>query len=125
MNCHSTRALLDLHAEGRLTPGKTSAVGRHLESCAACRAVAAPVAAPAGERPAPAGLKARLLAAAKDASARTPAPAPARALSLFPRDAAAVAFAAAALTVIALGLGWKGAPSQSYDAGDELAGGIR
>ncbi|MCM2303600.1 MAG: zf-HC2 domain-containing protein [Elusimicrobia bacterium] len=122
MNCHATRAVLDLHAEGRLTPRREKAVAAHLDSCAECRSSAAPAAAPLG---APAGdFKSRLAAALK-AERRTPAPsrAPAPALNLWPRDLSGVAVAAAALALIAAVIGWSGAPSQQYDGGDELAAG--
>ncbi len=123
MNCHATRAVLDLHAEGRLTSGRAKAVSAHLEGCAACRALAVPAPAAAPGKAATSAFKAKLAAVVK---AERPAPAePARALSLFPRDAAAVAFATAAVAVIALGLGWNGVPNQNYDGGDELAGRIR
>ena len=50
MNCHATRAVLDLHAEGRLTLRREKAVASHLASCAGCRAELPPAAAPAKER---------------------------------------------------------------------------
>lgn len=122
MNCHATRAVLDLRAEGRLTPPRAAAVDVHLASCAACRAASAasPATAPAPGKAAPVSFKARLSAAMKT---RLPAaPAPAAPLTLLPRDAAGVAWAAAALVLVALAAGWNGAPTQSFDAGDELAG---
>ncbi|MCR4296838.1 MAG: zf-HC2 domain-containing protein [Elusimicrobia bacterium] len=120
MNCHATRAVLDLHAEGRLTPRREKSVAKHLASCADCRGLTAPAAAAA--RPAP-DFKTRLAAAMKDGrNAPKPLPAPAP-LNLWPRDLSGVAVAAAALAVIALGIGWSGAPSQQYDRGDELASG--
>ena len=119
MNCHATRAVLDLHAEGRLTPPREAAVAAHLASCSACRGAGEAAPAPASRRPAPSALKAKLLAAAK---AERPSSSPAPALALFPRDAAGVAWAAAALLLVALAVGWNGAPTQSFDAGDELAG---
>lgn len=123
MNCHATRAVLDLHVEGRLTSARATAVALHLEGCADCRVFAAPAPAVAPGKLATSAFKAKLAAAVK---AERPSPtAPARALSLFPRDATAIAFATAAVTMIALGLGWNGAPNQNYDAGDELAGRIR
>lgn len=121
MNCHATRAVLDLHAEGRLTSGRAAAVEGHLASCAACRALSAalPGAAAPGEA-APDTLKARLSAAMK-ASRGAPAET-GPSYSFFPRDAAGVAWAAAALTLVTLVAGWNGAPTQSFDAGDEIAG---
>lgn len=118
MNCHAARAVLDLHAEGRLRPGRAAAVAGHLSGCAACRSLASPPSATPSSS-APAALKARLLAAARSAP---PARGPQGGLSLLPRDAASVAAAALALGLIALGLGWNGAPNQSFEAGDELAG---
>lgn len=122
MNCHSTRAVLDLHGEGRLSPGRAAALEKHLAGCAACRALAAPAPVSVAAA-APAGLKARLLAAAKkETPVDEPRPKIGGTLSLLPRDAFSVAVAAAALGLIALGLGWNGAPNQSFTAGEELAG---
>lgn len=122
MNCHATRAVLDLRAEGRLTPRRARAVDAHLASCSDCRAqvspAASPVKAPAGD------FKARLSASLK-AERRTLEPRPAAKveLNLWPRDLSAVAAAAAALALIAAVIGWSGAPSQQFDRGDELAAG--
>lgn len=124
MNCHATRAVLDLHAEGRLTPRREQDVARHLASCAACRArTAAPAAAAVVRRP-PSDFKARLVASMK-AERGTPAtlsatPPP---LNLWPRDLSGVAVAAAALAVIALSIGWSGVPTQFGAEGPELASG--
>lgn len=122
MNCHATRAVLDLHAEGRLTPRRAKAVDAHLASCRECRARVSPAAAPTT---APAGdFKARLAASLKaERRAPAPRPAPAPALDLCPRDFSGVALAAAALALIAVVIGWSGAPSQQFDRGDELAAG--
>ncbi len=122
MNCHATRAVLDLHAEGRLTPRRATAAAEHLASCAACRALAAPAAAVV--RPPAPDFKARLAASLK-AERRTPQPppVPAPALDLWPRDLSGVAVAATALALIAAVIGWSGAPSQQFDRGDELAAG--
>jgi len=122
MNCHATRAVLDLHAEGRLTPRRARAVDAHLASCADCRAQS-PVAAKPAKGPA-GDFKARLAATLK-AGRNTPEPrSAARAeLSLWPRDLSAVAVAAAALALFAVAVGWSGAPSQQFDRGDELAAG--
>jgi predicted anti-sigma-YlaC factor YlaD len=122
MNCHAIRAVLDLHAEGRLTPRRAKAVDAHLSSCSDCRAQA-PVAAAAAKAPA-GDFKSRLAAAMKAerrASGKPSAPAPA--LSLWPRDMSGVAFATAALALIAVVIGWSGAPNQQFDRGDELASG--
>lgn len=122
MNCHATRAVLDLHAEGRLTPRRAESVDAHLASCAECRAQS-PVAAQPAKGPV-GDFKARLAAAMK-AGRKAPEarPAPAAALSLWPRDLSAVAVAAAALALFAVAVGWSGAPSQQFDKGDELAAG--
>lgn len=122
MNCHATRAVLDLHAEGRLTPRRAGAVAAHLSSCAACGAQAA---APAAAAKAPArGFKESLAAALKAGRAEAaPRPAPAPALNLWPRDLTGVAVAAFALALVAVVIGWSGAPSQQFDRGDELAAG--
>lgn len=120
MNCHSTRAILDLYAEQRLSPGRAAAAGRHLSGCAGCRALARPAEAEPA-RPAPSALKARLLSAAKKEAPAPAGPKIGGTLSLLPRDAFSIAVAAAALGLIALGLGWNGAPNQSFTP-DELAG---
>lgn len=117
MNCHSTRAVLDLHAEGRLTPKRAKAVDAHLAACAACRESARPAAAPAAAA-APKDFKSRLAASMKAAK-----PLPALELSLWPRDFSSVALAAAALFLIGAVIGWSGAPSQKDFGGDELAAG--
>ncbi len=122
MNCHATRAVLDLHAEGRLTPRREKAVAEHLGSCAECRSLsspaAAPVKAPSGDFKArlAASLKAERKAPEKQAVAKLE-------LALWPRDLSGVAVAAAALALIAVIIGWSGAPSQQFDRGDELAAG--
>ena len=123
MNCHATRAVLDLHAEGRLTSGRAAAVALHLESCASCRALSRPAVAAAPGKAAPVSFKAKLAAAVKAERPTVAAPVPM--LSLFPRDAAGVAWAAAALALVALIAGWNGAPTQAFDAGDEIAGRLR
>lgn len=122
MNCHATRAVLDLHAEGRLTPRREKAVATHLASCAGCRAEVLPAVAPAK---APAGdLKARLAAAMQaEREAPGPRPSPAPPLNLWPRDLSGVAVAAAALALIALSIGWSGAPTQFGAEDAELASG--
>ena len=121
MNCHATRAVLDLHAEGRLTPRRESAVAAHLASCAECGAMTA--------RPAPAlakapetGFKHRLAAAMKAERKNPERAIPKLELTLWPRDFSGVAFAAAALALIAVIIGWSGVPSQRDMSGDELAG---
>lgn len=124
MNCHATRAVLDLHAEGRLSARRTKSVAAHLASCAECvertaLPPAAPTKAPAGD------FKARLASAmkAERAAAPSPRPVPKLELALWPRDFSGVALAAAALAVIAVVIGWSGTPSQQFDRGDELAAG--
>ena len=117
MNCHSTRAVLDLHAEGRLTTGRAKAVAAHLKDCVECRAFTAPALAPA---PVHSGdFKARLAAALK--AERKSSPVPAVKLELWPRDLSGVALAAAALALVAFVIGWSGVPSQRDMNGDELA----
>ncbi len=124
MNCHATRAVLDLHAEKRLTPRREKAVTAHLASCADCRArTAAPTAVAASAVKAPAGdFKARLAASLKNAR-KSPEPRPEPELALWPRDLSGVALAAAALAVIALVIGWSGVPTQFGAEGAELAAG--
>lgn len=123
MNCHATRAVLDLHAERRLSAGRTKSVLAHLASCAACSALAAPAAA-APAAALPGDFKARLAAAMKaERAAPGPLPAAQLTLNLWPADLSGVAVAAAALALIAVMIGWSGAPSQQYDGGDELAAG--
>lgn len=118
MNCHATRAVLDLHAEGRLTPGRAKAVAAHLAACAGCRAHSLPAAEPL--KAASDDFKARLAAALK-AESKTPSPAPRHELPLWPEDFSGVAVAAAALALASILIGWSGAPSQRYDGSDELA----
>ena len=119
MNCHATRAVLDLHAENRLTPRREQAVTAHLASCAECRALGsstttrAPLKSPTGD------FKARLAASLKNAR-KAPEPRPEPELALWPRDLSGVAFAAAALAAIALVIGWSGVPSQRDIGGDDL-----
>lgn len=119
MNCHAVRALLDLHAEGRLTARRAAATDAHLASCAACRAEAATAAAPAAKAKLPKALAERLASSLR-ASAPA-APAPEASLSLWPSDLPGVALAAAGLAVAALIAGWSGVPSQAYDPAPELA----
>jgi len=122
MNCHATRAVLDLHAEGRLTAGRTKSVDAHLASCAECRArTTAPtaVAVPAPSR----AFKERLAAAMKAERKAPKASRPEPELNLWPRDLNGIALAAAALALVALGIGWSGVPSQRDIGGDELAAG--
>jgi predicted anti-sigma-YlaC factor YlaD len=123
MNCHATRAVLDLHAEGRLTPRRAKAAAAHLASCAECRALSTP-AAPSLAKAPDAGFKHRLAAAMK-AERKAPRKAPAPELALWPRDLSGVALAAAALALIAVVIGWSGVPSQRDINGDysELAAG--
>lgn len=111
MNCHSFKNVLDLFAEGRLTPRRAMAASEHLASCAACRALAAPAPKSAAVR-APDALKAKLLAAAKAGPASSPA-VPSAPPPLWPREARGIALAAAALIVVALLVAAAGAPSQS------------
>ena len=122
MNCHATRAVLDLHAEGRLTPRREKAVAEHLASCADCLALAAPAAAAPIKASAP-DFKSRLAAAMKGERTAPKNEAPRLALNLWPRDFSGVAFAAAALALVAIVIGWSGVPSQQFDKGDELAAG--
>lgn len=120
MNCHAVRAVLDLHAEGRLTARRGTKVSAHLAECAACRALAAPLAS--AVKPASRDFKARLASALKAERAPAPEPFAAR-LELWPRDLSGVALAAAALALIAAVIGWSGVPSQRDIAGDEIAAG--
>jgi anti-sigma factor RsiW len=121
MNCHATRAVLDLHAEKRLSEKRTKSVLAHLASCAECRTLTAAPAAVAVQ-PSSADFKTRLAASLKaESKAAKRSPAPRLEASLWPRDFSGVAFAAAALVLIASIIGWSGAPPQR-DMGDELAG---
>jgi anti-sigma factor RsiW len=122
MNCHATRAVLDLHAEGRLTPRREKAVAAHLASCAVCLALAAPVSA-SPVKASTNDFKTRLAAAMKAERTAPKREAPRLELALWPRDLSGVALAAAALALIAVIIGWSGAPSQQFDRGDELAAG--
>lgn len=120
MNCHATRAVLDLHAEGRLTAGRAKSVAAHLASCADCSSAASPSPVPSSPAAATADYKARLAAAMKSAKQ---APATEPALNLWPRDLNGVAVAAAALALVALGIGWSGVPSQKDLGGEDFAAG--
>ena len=119
MNCHSTRAVLDLHAEGRLTTARAKAVAAHLKACAECRSFAAPPPAAAPVKLPAGDFKARLAASLK--AERKSAPAPAPKLELWPNDLSGVAWASVALALVALVIGWSGVPSQRDMNGDELA----
>ena len=120
MNCHATRAVLDLHAENRLSARRTKSVVEHLASCAECRALAAPPAPSLAKLPA-SGFKARLAAAMKaERKGPEPRPTPRYELALWPRDLSEVAVAAAALVLVAVIIGWSGVPSQRDLGGDEL-----
>ena len=121
MNCHATRIVLDLHAEGRLTPRRAKSVVAHLASCAECRTFAAP--APSASPVNSGDFKSRLAAAMK-AERKTPkAVLPEPRLDLWPRDLSGIAFAAAALLIVAIAIGWSGVPSQKDLSGEELAAG--
>ena len=124
MNCHAIRAVLDLHAEGRLTARRAKAVAAHLASCAECGALSAP-AAPSLAKAPDAGFKHRLAAAMKAGRKAPEQQTPAPELALWPRDLSGVALAAAALALIAVVIGWSGVPSQRDINGDnsELAAG--
>jgi len=111
MNCHSFINVLDLHAEGLLSPRRAKAAAAHLASCAACRALAAPAAPSAAVR-APESLKSKLRAAARTLPAAA-APRAAATLPLWPREARGIALAAAALILVAGLIAAAGAPSQS------------
>ena len=117
MNCHSFVNLMDLHAEGRLSPRRAAAAAAHLETCASCRAKAAPAAAPSGAR-APNSLKDKLRAAVK-AAPKESVPSAGAGPALWPAEARGIALAAAALAVVGLLIAAAGAPSQS--AGDSFA----
>jgi anti-sigma factor RsiW len=121
MNCHATRAVLDLHVEGRLTARRAKAVAAHLAACAVCRALSAPV--PAAPSKAPAGDFKSRLAATMKAGRKASEPAPRLELPLWPRDLSGVAVAAAALALVAVAIGWSGVPSQRDAVADELAAG--
>lgn len=118
MNCHAIRAVLDLHAEGRLTPKRAKAVAAHLESCAECRAqTTAPTVA--AVKAAPRDFKERLAASLKAPRVE----AAESSVRLLPRDLSGVAYAVVALLLVALAIGWSGVPSQKDFSGDELAAG--
>jgi anti-sigma factor RsiW len=127
MNCHATRAVLDLHAEGRLTPRRESAVTAHLASCAECTALTTEpygeeVSLPHAVGKGPAAFKHRLAAALKAERAAPEGEASVPELRLWPRDFSGVAAAAAALALIAVIIGWSGVPSQRDFGGDEITG---
>jgi anti-sigma factor RsiW len=112
MNCHSFINVQDLHAEGRLSARRARSAERHLAACAACRALAAPAAAP-GAR-APESLKTKLRDAAKAAPAAFPPAASSGAsLPLWPSEARGIALAAALLIAVGLLVSATGVSSQS------------
>ena len=121
MNCHSTRAVLDLHAEGRVTPARAKAVAAHLKACAECRSFAAPPPASAPVKLPTGDFKARLAASLKTARKSAAEPAPAPSLELWPRDLTGVALASVALALVAVLIGWSSVPSQRDLGGDDLA----
>ncbi|HXS99774.1 MAG TPA: hypothetical protein VN915_03815 [Elusimicrobiota bacterium] len=113
MNCHSFDNVSDLYREGRLSARRMKAAASHLESCPACRALAAPLAAAPAPH-APKSLKDKLRAAAKAGAPEAPAPRAAPTdLPLWPREARGIVIAAAALLVVGLLVAAVGAPSQS------------
>lgn len=111
MNCHSFINVLDLHAEGLLSPRRAKAAAEHLAGCPSCRALAAPAGTGPSAR-APESLKAKLRAAAR-AGAAAPAAPRSASLPLWPREARGIALAAAALALVAALIAAAGAPSQS------------
>lgn len=124
MNCHATRAVLDLHAEKRLTARREKAVTEHLSSCAECRALMSPLASTTVKTPT-GDYKARLAAAMKAEQgaprpAPEPRPVPKLEMNLLPKDLFGVAVAAAALALIAVVIGWSGVPSQRDINGEYL-----
>ena len=122
MNCHATRAVLDLLAEGGLSPRRESAARAHLDSCSACRAHATPAAKPSSAGGPSGAWKAKLKASLADASAGRVHTGAGMDLSLWPRDVRGVLFAALALALVAVFAGWSGAPSQLYsEDGGEVA----
>lgn len=121
MNCHATRAILDLRAESRLSAGRMKSVDAHLAGCDACRALSAPL-APAPAPAAGSAFKNRLAAAMKS-ERKSPKAEPARTLPLWPRDLGGTLSAAAALVFVAAAIGWSGYASQSGLEGGELAAG--
>jgi len=122
MNCHATRAVLDLYAEKRLTVSREKAVSSHLASCAECRSLTTPAAAPI--KAPTSDFKTRLAAAIKaERKEAAPRPEPKLELNLWPRDLSGVAFASIALAAVALAIGWSGVPTQFGAEGAELAAG--
>ena len=123
MNCHATKAVLDLFTEGRLTPRRASAVEAHLASCADCRGAMQPL-APA-TAPASSDFKSRLAVTLKAQQRKKSETGltPQAELTLWPRDFSAVALAAVALCLIAAMIGWSGMPSQFDLSGDEFIAG--
>ncbi len=117
MNCHAARALLDYHAERRLTPRREQAVVAHLASCAGCFALSTP-AAVALQAPS-VDFKARLAAVLKSGR-QAPVAFPSETLTLWPEDLFGVAIAAAALAVVAVIIGWSGVPTQQNINGDQI-----
>ncbi|MBI4423899.1 MAG: zf-HC2 domain-containing protein [Elusimicrobia bacterium] len=115
--CWSSRNVLDLYIDRRLTPRARARVAAHLEGCEACRREAralAPVrSAKAGLRPPP-GLAEAILAQLE--SGAEPAAAPAGSLRLAPAQAAALVY----LGLLAANHAAPGLPSQGAPGSPSL-----
>lgn len=118
MNCHATRAVLDLYAEGCLSERRAKSVAAHLAGCPVCRALAARAPAASTVR-APQSLKERLLQAAKSSRTAPVAP-PKLEPRLWPTEAYGVAVAAVALLAIALAVTRAGTPDRAAVAASFL-----
>lgn len=107
--CWSSRNVLDLHVDGRLTPKASARVDAHLEACASCRAdlqALKPAGLSAGAVQVPPGLAEAILRQLEAGAA--PAPSPAPVLRLAPAQAAALVY----LAVLAAGSAAPGPVSQ-------------
>ena len=107
--CWSSRNVLDLHVDGRLTPKATARVDAHLALCAGCRREAdalRPVPVKGGAIAVPPGLAEAILRQLE--AGAEPASAPSPALRLAPAQAVALVY----LAVLAAGNAAPGPVSQ-------------
>lgn len=106
--CWSARNVLDLHVDGRLTPGMSAKVESHVKACAGCRKVAGELRPMTfdSEVAVPPGLAEAILQDLERGAEPDEAPAPAWRLA--PAQAAAVVY----LGLLAAGNAAPGAASQ-------------
>lgn len=112
--CWSARNVLDLYVDGRLAPGRSAHVRRHISACPGCGAAAkelAPLSLGSGSAAVPAGLAESIKRALKQGAAAGPVfvwPA------LRPAQAAALVY----LALLWAAPGFYGAPCQAGSAAE-------